>query len=90
MSASVTKYLPAIISWSSCLLTISLRNADTVIEPSGKANFAAISKRKGVVGVTVSGLGKLITNELPPIYGKMQRYVSPMSAGLDIEIVQFF
>jgi len=33
------------------------RNAEAVIEPSGKANCAATSRRNGVVGVTAPGVG---------------------------------
>jgi len=53
--------LPAIFSWSSLPLTAIRRNAEAVIEPSGKANCAATSRRNGVVGVTVPGAGRFFT-----------------------------
>jgi hypothetical protein len=53
--------LPAIFSWSSLPLAAIRRNAEAVIEPSGKANCAATSGRNGVVGVTVPGAGRFFT-----------------------------
>jgi hypothetical protein len=60
MSPSVTKYLPQIFSASSCPLAINRRKAGAPIEPSGKASWAAVSRRSGVVEVTVSGAGRFI------------------------------
>jgi hypothetical protein len=37
------------------------RNADALIEPSGKASWAAIERRSGVSGVTVPGVGRFFT-----------------------------
>jgi hypothetical protein len=41
-------------------LLINRRRAEAVIELSGNANCAAVSKRNGVVGVTASGAGGLM------------------------------
>jgi hypothetical protein len=38
-------------------VAIIRRNAEAVIEPSGKANCAATSRRNGVVGVIAPGVG---------------------------------
>jgi hypothetical protein len=57
MAASVTKYFPAINSASTFPVAAMRRNAEAVIEPSGKANCAATSKHSAVVGVTVPSAG---------------------------------
>jgi hypothetical protein len=61
MAESVVKYRPAIRSASNFPEAIIRLKAGPVIEPSGKANCAATSRRNGVVGVTVSGAGRFFT-----------------------------
>jgi hypothetical protein len=65
MAESVVKYLPAINSASSFPVEAIRRNADAVIEPSGKANCAATSRRNGVVGVTDPGVGNRMLRVIP-------------------------
>jgi hypothetical protein len=57
MPARVTYSRPAIISAAKLPLLISLRSPEMPMLPSGKASRAAMSSRKGVVGVIVSGDG---------------------------------
>jgi hypothetical protein len=54
----VVKYRPAIRSASNCPEAIIRLKAGPVIEPSGKANCAATSRRSGVCGPTASGAGR--------------------------------
>jgi hypothetical protein len=61
MAESVVKYFPAMNSASSFPAVINRRREAADIELSGKANWAATSRRNGVVGVTVPGAGRFFT-----------------------------
>jgi hypothetical protein len=52
MAEMVVKYLPQMNSASSFPAAIIRRKADAVIDPSGKASFAATANLNGVVDVT--------------------------------------
>jgi hypothetical protein len=78
MALRVVNHLQAINSASSFPATAIRRSAAPVIEPSGKAIWAAISNRSGVVGVTVPGAGG--RRLLPVILRRPEKFRQATSA----------
>jgi hypothetical protein len=89
MLASVVKYRPAIRSASNFPEAIIRLKAGPVIEPSGKANRAAVSRRSGVSGFTVSGVvGRFCTvdHSAPGMHGRRLLGRRDLSAALPVSL----
>ncbi|HWX05839.1 MAG TPA: hypothetical protein VN065_08415 [Bradyrhizobium sp.] len=66
ISSRVVKSFPAMRSIRNRPRAASRRNPDTVIDPSGNANFAAIESRRGASGATFPSV-EYMTSQPSPV-----------------------
>jgi hypothetical protein len=67
ISSSVVKSFPAMRSMRKRPRAASRRNPDTVIDPSGKANFTAIESRRGASGATFPSVEYMTSQPSPQL-----------------------